>query len=447
MLFVDRDKELQALEKDISSPGLSITILYGRRRIGKTWILKKLIANHPSSLYFFVPEGPPQALFNMLQEKLEEKCGAIKARSWIKLIEELDKCSPDWRTSILLIDEFQRLGAGFISALQYYYDTSSGKPVKIVLAGSSASVVDKLAGPLGPLYGRARLVQLKGFGFLESYVYLSKKLNTTPLEAFRLYSILGGSPYNLSLAPTKDWKTIAREEIHSIFGRLYEEPIHILNSETREPGVYLGILEAASGHGSSYSKLASITGKTSLKRYIETLTSLGVLRKTTPYGYNPVKTRNTWYHVSDPYWDYWLKTIYPRRMEGELTGEIPVNEELAEEHFSIWFERTVRELLTVIHNTHVKPWWRKDVEIDAVVKGKTGIIAYEIKYKKLSEQEVDKILETLRVKAAKIGEPIEALGVISLDTPKPSGIQAEMYSFNELLEKALINKQIRAEKM
>ncbi|MCE4605919.1 MAG: hypothetical protein F7B59_01110, partial [Desulfurococcales archaeon] len=340
---------------------------------------------------------------------------------------------------------FQRLGSGFVSSLQYYYDTGTSKPVKIVLAGSSVSVVDRLAGSLGPLYGRARLVQLRGFGFLESYVYLEKKLDTTPLEAFRLYSVLGGSPYNLSLAHTKDWRIVAREEIHSIFGRLYEEPLHVLNSETREPGVYLGILEAASGRGSSYSKLASITGKTSLKRYIETLMSLGVLRKTTPYGYNPVKTRNTWYHVSDPYWDYWLKTIYPRRMEAELTGEVPVDEELVGKHFSIWFERTVRELLTIMYNTHVKPWWRRDVEIDAVVKGRTGVIAYEIKYKKLTKREVEKILETLKLKTVNIGEPIEKLGVISLDTPKPSGIQAETYSFEELVRRALTIKQVRIE--
>ncbi|MEB3758721.1 MAG: hypothetical protein GSR87_02545 [Desulfurococcales archaeon] len=89
MLFVNRDREIQAVEKDLSKPGLSITILYGRRRIGKTWILRKIMKNHSNSLYIFVPEAPPQILFKMLQEKLREKCGHIEARSWIGLLEEL----------------------------------------------------------------------------------------------------------------------------------------------------------------------------------------------------------------------------------------------------------------------------------------------------------------------------------------------------------------------
>lgn len=447
MLFVNRDREIQAVEKDLSKPGLSITILYGRRRIGKTWILRKIMKNHSNSLYIFVPEAPPQILFKMLQEKLREKCGQIEARSWIGLLEELGTKTRGAEPCTLLIDEFQRLGPGFISALQYYYDTNRDKHVKLILAGSSVSVVERLSGSLGPLYGRARLIPVKGFGFIESYIYLKKRTNADPLEAFKLYSVLGGSPYNLSLANSRDWRVVAREEIHNIYGRLYEEPLHTLNSETREPGVYLGILEAASGRGAGYSKLAGVTGKTSLKRYIETLSSLGVLGKITPYGYNQGKTRYTWYYVSDPYWDYWLRTIYPRRMEAELTGEIPVDEEFSLEHFSVWFERVGRELLSIIHGSHAKPWWRKDIEIDAVVKGDKGVKVYEIKYGRLGKRETMRTLEALHAKSAKLGEPVESIGVVAIEASKPRELQAEVYGFRELLKKALDERRVSVEEL
>ncbi len=447
MLFVNRDREIQAVEKDLSKPGLSITILYGRRRIGKTWILRKIMKKNPNSIYIFVPEAPPQILFKMFQEKLREKCGQIEARSWIGLLEELGTKTRGAEPCILLIDEFQRLGPGFISALQYYYDTNRDKHVKLILAGSSVSVVERLSGSLGPLYGRARLIPVKGFSFIESYIYLKNRTNADPLEAFKLYSVLGGSPYNLSLAHSRDWRIVAREEIHNIYGRLYEEPLHTLNSETREPGVYLGILEAASGRGAGYSKLAGVTGKTSLKRYIETLTSLGVLGKITPYGYNPSKTRYTWYYVSDPYWDYWLRTIYPRRMEAELTGEIPVDEEFSAEYFSVWFERVGRELLSIIHGSHVKPWWRKDIEIDAVLKGEKGVKVYEIKYRKLGRREIMRTLEALHAKSAKLGEPVESIGVVAIEAYKPKELQAEVYGFRELLKKALDKRRVSVEEL
>ena len=445
MLFVDRENELQVIDKELSKQGLSIIILYGRRRIGKTWLLKRIMKKYSDSIYLFVSEGSPQALFRMFLEALKGVCESIDARSWIGLLKALGKCSSRSGGLVLFVDEFQRLGPEFASSLQYYYDYAPDAQIKIVLAGSSVSVVDRLAGALGPLYGRTRLIRLKGFRFLESYVYLRKKLNTSPLEAFKLYCILGRSPYNISLVNSRDWRNVVEDEIHSFYGRLYEEPLHILVSETREPGVYMEILETASGNGAKYSKLASITGKTSLKHYIETLISLGVLQKITPYNYNPMKTRNTWYYVSDPYWDYWLKAVYPKRMEAELTGQVPVTMEVAEEHFSLWFERVVRELLTIIHKKTVKPWWRRDVEIDAVVKNDRGVIVYEVKYKKLVRAELERLIMSLKSKAAKLGEPVEAVGIISLKAPKISEAGVLVHSFEDLLEEALRKKPVRIE--
>lgn len=71
-----------------------------------------------------------------------------------------------------MIDEFQRLGKGFASHLQSFMDAYPGTPLKLVLLGSAVSVVERLAGPLGPLYGRCVTVKLGGFGFLEAYTYL-----------------------------------------------------------------------------------------------------------------------------------------------------------------------------------------------------------------------------------------------------------------------------------
>ncbi|MCE4617403.1 MAG: ATP-binding protein [Desulfurococcales archaeon] len=438
-IFVNRDSELDILFKETSMPGLRTIIIYGRRRIGKTWLLKAFKTLHKNIHYILVPEAPTKTLLQIIAQRLQPVCHVDDAKNWEEILEKLASCAREQHTIILVLDEFQRLGPSFAVALQLLHDTDPDAPLKIILSASAVSATERLAGPLGPLYGRSRLIPIRGFNLLEAYTYLHEKLGAKPLQAFRLYAILGGSPFNLSLADTLDWRQIALDHIHSLYGRLYEEPIHTLNSETREPGTYLAILHTASGTGAPYKKIAQITGRTSLTKYIETLKSLGLITRLTPYGSKP-STRTSWYHITDPYWDYWIQNIYPYREEAELLGVTPLRLQQTQKHFSMWFEREARKLLSIIHKSPAKPWWRRDIEIDAVVPFQDGVKVYEIKYAELDENQTYRLLGALKNKAKHLNQRIASLGIIAIKTPEIPG--AETWTLEKLLYKALQKKRV-----
>ena len=429
--FLNRDRELEELKRELEANGLRIVIVYGRRRVGKTWLARMLLSEL-EGIYVFIPEGEKGELIARFAAKTREVCGGISSTSWEAFLEGLADCAENKGGFIVVVDEFQRLGPVFASQLQLLSDTRPNVPLKLVLLGSVVSVVEKLAGVLGPLYGRSLVMKLGGFRFLEAYAYLRKTIGASPLEAFKLYAVLGGSPYNLSLVSSRDWRSEAEKHIHNIYGRLYEEPIHILASETREPGVYTTILSTIASGRKGFSEIAQVVRRTSLAKYLELLRSLGVIERIVPAGENPLRTKKAKYVISDPYWDYWFKTIYPRRDDAEITGRLEVDEDLSKKHMAAWFEHVARELISRMHGVKASPWWSKNVEIDIVAPTREGAYVYEVKYSSLSSRDVERELNKLRAKAYNLPVPVAKTGLIAVDMEKTHG-EHELWGFNELV--------------
>ena len=438
-LFVDRDDVLNALANEFREDGLRLAIVFGRRRVGKTWLAKELM-NEVGGHYAFIPECDEASALGILNLKLSRFCSGLVADSWEAMLNGLVSCAVKSGGLILIIDEFQRLGKGFASQLQALVDSSPDAPLKLLLLGSSVSVIERLAGPLGPLFGRGLTIRLSGFGFLESYVYLRERLGASLLNAFKLYSLFGGSPYNLSLIRSSDPASEVLNHIHSVYGRLYEEPILTLASETRELGVYSLILSAIASGRNSFSKLAQVVRRTSLIKYLELLRGLGILERLVPAGENPARTKKARYVITDPYWDYWFKAIYPRREEAEINGYIELDNELLQHHFSEWFERVVRELLSKTYGVHFKPWWSKEVEVDAAAIINGEAVMYEVKYSTIDEKEAKKELRKLELKAKRFPHRVGEIGLIAKEI---EGNPERTISFAQLVSNALRKTKIQ----
>ena len=432
-LFVDRDAVLEVLERELSEPGFRVVIIYGRRRVGKTWLATVLL-QRVRGQYVFVPEGDEGTLLRWVASKLSGVCGDINSDSWEGLTKGLTSCASRLGGLVLVIDEFQRLGKGFASHLQALIDAYPDAPLKLVLLGSAVSVIERLAGPLGPLYGRCVTVKLGGFGFLESYVYLREKVGASVHDAFRLYALFGGTPYNLALTESTDYLLEALKHIHSRYGRLYEEPLHLLASETRELGVYVSILAAIASGKNSFSRLAQVVRRTSLIKYLEVLRGLGLVKRVVPAGENPLRTKKAKYLITDPFWDYWFKAIYPRRDEAEVTGQVRVDNELLRNHLAHWFEEVARELLSKTLKSPVKPWWSKETEVDAVALTGEGAMLYEVKYAKVDERTAERELRRLKAKAQLLPYPIIKTGIVAREV---IGNPRDTVTLEQLVEQAL----------
>ena len=266
------------------------------------------------------------------------------------------------------------------------------------------------------------------------------------MEAFRLYSVMGGSPYNLSLIESRDWRKEALRHIHSVYGRLYEEPIFTLASETRDLGTYAAIMAAIASGRRSFSEIAQIVGRTSLSKYLELLRSMGLVERIVPAGENPLRTRKARYLIADPYWDYWFKTIYPRRDEAEITGSLELDEDLARRHMSAWFERVAGELVSRIHGVKASPWWSKATEIDLVASTREGAYVYEVKYSRLDSRDAGRELGRLRAKAEALPMPVARLGLIAVDV---EGVEedGEIWGFKDLVDYAVKKSKISVRRL
>ncbi len=432
-LFVDRDDALEVLKRELSEAGFRAVIIYGRRRIGKTWLATALL-RHVKGHYLFVPEGDEGVLLRWVTSKLKEVCGEVSTDSWEGIVKGIVNCANRLGGMVLVIDEFQRLGKSFASHLQALVDTYPDAPLKLVLLGSAVSVIERLAGPLGPLYGRCVTIKLGGFGFLESYVYLRGRIGASEHEAFRLYALFGGTPYNLALVESTDYVSEALKHIHSRYGRLYEEPLHLLASETRELGVYASILAAIASGRNSFSKLAQVVRRTSLIKYLEVLRGLGLVKRVVPAGENPLRTKKAKYLIADPFWDYWFKAIYPKRDEAEVTGQVRIDNELLRNHLAQWFEEVVRELLSKTLKTPVKPWWSKEAEIDAVAVTEEGAMVYEVKYAKVDEISAERELRRLKAKARLLPYPIIKAEIVAKEV---TGNPRNTVTLEQLMKQAL----------
>jgi AAA+ ATPase superfamily predicted ATPase len=235
--FINRSKELSFLEERYRSPRAELIVVYGRRRVGKTFLLRRFLSGK-RGVYFVVSR-----LGNTLQEISEaigEQLGVHPPllRHYTDLFSYIAKESSDERI-ILVIDEFQRLAEydpTFLTELQAAWDDFlSYSKVFLVLSGSSVGVVERAAlSSSSPVFGR-RTGQLKVKPFTFTCVKEFAPMWSCE-DKVRTYAAFGGVPAYLSLL---DCSKSLLENIKNLIlepgGLLHEEPYFLLAAETREP--------------------------------------------------------------------------------------------------------------------------------------------------------------------------------------------------------------------
>lgn len=251
-----------------------LVVLYGRRRIGKTALVREML-EIKGGHYLYV-EGPSVSRFL-------SKCGEVfnaSFRSLDDFLEYVFKRSSEERI-IVVFDEYQRISRYLSPKLQYYWDSfQHSARCKLFLLGSTVGMIERDIGYAGPLYGRAtRIVKLRGFDYptvRRVFPSIGER------RALEVYSILGGTPhYVLMYDPSRG----LRENIISLFlergAPLYEEAERLLQTELREPVRYVEIMEAIARGKVTLKEISDYTGieRTKLKKYILVLERMDMIGK------------------------------------------------------------------------------------------------------------------------------------------------------------------------
>ncbi|QKG29812.1 ATP-binding protein [Campylobacter sp. RM16187] len=413
-MFADRVKELKLLNDEYSNSNFSFTVLYGRRRVGKTTLLKEFIKDKPSIYFLATLEN-----FNVVLNRFKDIVAEFLQDSLLKSLEltdikQLFKYLSNKKFDkkiIIIIDEFQylsKIDSSIPSQFQYIIDELlKDKSIHLILCGSIISMMyEQTLSYNSPLYGRRTSdIKLEAIEF----DYLKEFFNNkSKEELIELYSVLYGVPKYLEMfRDSGDIFNSIETNILNPNGYLYNEPQFILQNEVNEPITYFSILEAiANGEH----KIGNIAGKLNknvqnITSFISKLMELDIIYKDVPITEsNPLKSKKGLYFIKDNFFRFWFSYVLPYKSQLEI-GNTNYVLNILKENFNsfispIYEKLALRYMMNNYSLIKCGRWWDKDTEIDIVGIAQDYLIAAECKY---SNKKVGiDVLKDLQEKSKKI---------------------------------------------
>jgi hypothetical protein len=404
-MFIDRKQELTLLNKIYKSGKAELILLYGRRRIGKTRLLKEFIKDKNS--YYFIVDISADIL-TTFEKVIKERF--VKFPNWNEFFDFLG--TKGKKRIVIVLDEFQylyKVEKAWPTILQRKWEDLKNTKVMIILCGSIISSIYKMAMGYGSaLYGRKTYeIEIPQLSFFDAKEFMKKY----SLEDFvYIYTMLGGIPRYLEEMDDKKniWENI-KEHIINKNCFLYREPLNLFYEEFKNPSVYLSIIHSLSEGGKKFNEISTITdistGK--LTKYLNVLERVKIIKKIIPINENKERTRNTQYQLSDNFIKFWFTFIYPNRSFIELDETSSLISNIKKElnnFIGTSFEEICSQFLIQkkpIALTKIGKWWHKEKEIDIVClnEKQREISFFECKWKNLKHSQSLKIIEELKTKA------------------------------------------------
>jgi len=331
MKFINRAKELSFIEKEYKANRSSFIVVYGKRRVGKTELIKESGKNK-KFLYFLGRQVNNKD--NL--EQISQTCSVFFKEpmligqpflNWdqffLYLASHLNK------NTQIVFDEypyFVSAQPGLSTIFQKWWDESLKKIpyCKLIVCGSSfGMMIEETLSEKAPLYGRRTgQIHVKPFSFYDSWKFFQ---NFSFSQFLEFYSVVGGNPeYLVRFSSYKNVNDAIKQEVFSTHSPLYEEIDFLLKEELREPKNYYSILKSLALKRNKISDLIEQTGieKSSLHTYLYYLENLGLIEKEVPITEShPEKSRKGIYRIKDQFVNFWFQFVLPYRREIEI-GEL-----------------------------------------------------------------------------------------------------------------------------
>ena len=398
MKFVDRIDETARLKDALAREKSSLVVMYGRRRLGKSTLIKKVLSD--TDVYFLADrsEGQHQRI--------------LLAKVIAQVFSDFDKLTySDWESIFravnyrtdkrftLCLDEFPYLveqSPELPSVLQKLVDEKQLK-YNLVLCGSSQNMMYGLfLDSTAPLYGRAdeimRLAPIR-------LPYIQEALLLNAMNAVEEYAVWGGVPRYWELRENRSslddalWRNIL-----SVNGTLYEEPIKLFQDDVKDIVKTSTIMSYIGTGANRLSEIAARCNEpaTNLSRPLKKLIDLGFLEKDVPFGIDEKNAKKSLYKIADPFTAFYYQFVVPNRSFIELGRRLPIEQALTahfSEYVSMQWEKLCRDAVTgnlvngIVYGK-AKRWWGSVLKED----------------KKPEQVEFDVMAESLDKKYLLVGE-------------------------------------------
>jgi len=415
MKFYNREKELKNLKtiENASKESAKMTIIVGRRRIGKTTLIKEA---YPQKLYLFVSKKNEALLceefIKIVELQLDVKIfGEMK--KFKELFEYLMELSTK-RAFTLIIDEFQEfltINKSLYSDMQNIWDSYKDRSqMNLVLSGSIYSLMKRIfEDRKEPLFGRANnKMELKAFTvvtlkeILEDYAP-----NYTNDDLLSFYILTGGVAKYVEIFVDAKAFTLEKQLdlIFDDYSLFLEEGKNLLIEEFgKEYTTYFSILSLIASSKTSRSEMESILER-NIGGYLEKLElEYSIIKKVKPI-FAKEGSRTVKYEIVDNFFNFWFRFIYKYRSAIELENYEYVKKIVKrdyETYSGLFLERYFQEKLRLSYAySAIGNYWERgnqnEIDIVAINEDEKRMLIGEVKR---NPKKID--LHKLKQKALKL---------------------------------------------
>ena len=325
--LIDREAELERINEALHREDTQFIVIYGRRRIGKSELIKRIVKARHKAIYF---------LSDTSSETVQR---AAFSKVVASVIDGFDKVIyPDWETlfrsfnnqlserMLVCLDEFPYLVKSCDALPSIIQKLLNEKILKfdLILCGSSQQLMHGyVLNRQSPLYGLANeIIKMQPI----PAQYMSMAMECDAVQAVEEYAIWGGVPRYWELRRDyPDKETAIRKVLLDPQGPLIEEPQRLLRDDMRDTVQASTLLTIIGNGANKLSEIATRAGKDSstISEPLSKLRDLGYVNREVPFGESPKKSKKGLYHINDSLLRFHYQFIVPYRSVLEL-GRIDV---------------------------------------------------------------------------------------------------------------------------
>lgn len=398
-MFIDREKELAFLEQKWKESKPQMIILWGKRRIGKTELVKQFIKPR-SHIYFLAESTHEKEQLRRFSSSVGEffKEPLLMTRGFDSWEEGFRYLKEKKSRFVLVIDEFPYLiqsNPAIPSLFQRAWDEYlTQSKIYLILLGSGIAMMEtEVLGYKAPLYGR-RTGQWK-IQPMPFYAISEFRPSASFEDQVLHYSVGGGIPaYWLWFSKGRNFYQNLKNHVLRKGEPLYDEVEFILREELREPRYYFALLQAIAQGKRRLSEIVNATGiqQPTANKYLGVLIDIDIVEREVPVTEDkPLKSKKGLYRIKEEFFQFWFRFVFPRRTELEMDKIDKVIEKIKNEmsdYASFVYEKIAREIVT--KNTELffpverlgKCWDRhNEIDIVGVSRESNAILFGEVKWR------------------------------------------------------------------
>ena len=424
MKFFGRVKQLEQLKKEMTSDEMRMSLIFGRRRVGKSELVKQAIKKSGiKSFYYECKQVTEASNVQSICEIISEvqnlpKLGYTSIDELMDYVFLLAK----EENIVFVLDEYPYLREnvkGLDSILQSLVDTYREiSKLKLIILGSYVDIMKSLLEHSNPLFGRVDLViDLKQMDYYESALFYP---NMSDEDKVRIYSVFGGIPYfNRLIDDKKTVKENIIELIASPGARLENEVSMYLSAEISKIVNANEVFEALARGFSKYSDILSqshVSSGPTLVDVLGKLIKMEVVEKKAPINDEDNK-KKAGYYICDNLSLFYFRYIFKyssqlKIMDTDVFYDKYINRDFEEKYVPHKFEEICRQYLIrqnrmgniepVIEKIgkyyYDDPKTRTNGEFDVVTLDEIGYIFYEVKFRKrkTSKEIIDEEMQQVK---------------------------------------------------